>query len=137
VVDTAFFLGGSPVKLSTYRSGGNEWHPSATIYAGAGESASGALFSYQANWESPGRWSVEMNTRHHRLYFKPMEALAVQKIGSVAVEPYEIDNRLDQVFKPGFYLQTKAFLEKDYSRFCTIHDQQANIHAFYSKICGY
>lgn len=137
VADTAFFLGGKPVELSAYRSGGNAWHPGGTIYAGAGRSAGGALFSYQANWESPGRWSIEVNTRQHRLYFRPMEALAIQKIGSVAVEPYEIDNHLDQEFKPGFYLQTKAFIEGDHGRFCSIREQQVNIEAFYTRMCGY
>jgi len=66
VVDLAFLLGGRPKEISSYTAGGLNWHPSASIFAGAGVSESGALFSYQANWESAGRWSVEIMTRKHR-----------------------------------------------------------------------
>ena len=70
-----------------------------------------ALFSYHANWEAPGRWSVEILTPKHRLYFKPMETLQIQEIGSVAVNPVQIDDTLDKEFKPGLYLQVKSFLD--------------------------
>lgn len=137
VLDTAFFLGGQPTELSAYRSGGLNWHPQGSVFAGAGVSESGALFSYQANWQAPGRWVVEILTPKHRLYFKPMESLQVQDLGSVAVNPVELDNRLDVEFKPGFYLQTKTFLAGDYSRFCSIADQKSHIDHYYLKISGY
>ena len=137
VIDTAFFLGGWPKELTCFHKGGLEWHPSGSIYAGAGVSESGALFSYQANWEAPGRWVVEILTKKHRLYFKPMETLQIQDIGSVRVNPVEIDDHLDKEFKPGLYLQTKAFLERDYSRFCTIEQQKEHIEKVYNKMSGY
>lgn len=139
VIDTAFFLGGSPKQLCAYHSGKNEleWHPSGSIYVGAGMSENGALFSYQANWSAPGRWVVEILTKKHRLYFKPMESLQIQNLGSVAVNPVEIDNHFDVDFKPGLYLQTKAFLESDYSRFCTIEKQRENIENYYLKMSNY
>lgn len=139
VIDTAFFLGGQPEQLCTFRAGENklEWHPSGAIYAGAGISEKGALFSYQANWLAPGRWVIEILTTKHRLYFKPMESLQIQNIGSVVITPVAIDNRLDTEFKPGFYLQTKAFLEGDYSRFCTVTEQKSHIEKYYKSMCGY
>lgn len=139
VIDTAFFLGGQPERLSCYLAGERllDWHPSATVFAGAGVTQQGALFNYGAAWQSPGRWVIEMLTRKHRLYFKPMETLQIQEIGSVAVNPVEIDNRLDVDFKPGFYLQTQAFLAGDYTRFCTVAQQKEHIERYYKAMSGY
>lgn len=110
VIDLAFFLGGRPRELSSYSVGGLSWHPTASVFAGAGISERGALFSYHANWEAPGRWSVEALTRKHRLIFRPMEQLHVQRIGSVVIEKLEIDDQFDKNFKPGLYLQVEAFI---------------------------
>lgn len=139
VIDTAFFLGGNPKELCAYYAGENQldWHPRGSKYVGAGVCENGALFSYHANWVAPGRWVVEILTKKHRLYFKPMESLQIQNLGSVAVNPVEIDNKLDIDFKPGLYLQTKAFLEGDYSRFCTIEEQKKNIENYYLKMSNY
>ena len=137
VIDTAFFLGGKPSEMSSYASGGLDWHPASSIFSGAGISEDGALFSYNANWEAPGRWVIEMLTKKHRFIFKPLETLQVQEIGSVSVNPVEIDDSLDTRFKPGLYLQTKAFLEKNCTNFCTIFEQKEMIDNFYIKMAGY
>lgn len=137
VIDTAFFLGGQPREITCYHTGGLPWHPASSVFAGAGISESGALFSYSANWEAPGRWAIEILTKAHRLYLKPMESLQVQNIGSVAVNPVEIDDSLDKKFKPGFYLQAKAFVEGDYSRFCTVEEQKNHLENYYLKMSGY
>ena len=133
VVDLAFFLGGFPKEMSCYTADKIAWHNPA-IYAGAGVSDTGALFSYQANWKAPGRWVVEVLTRKHRLYFKPMETLQIQQMDSVKVEPVEIDDSLDKQFKPGFYLETKAFLNDDYTRFCTFEQQVEHVRNFYMNM---
>ena len=103
-------------------------------FSGAGITNKGALFSYQANWNAPGRWVVEVLTTKHRLYFKPMETLQIQEKGSVAIKPVEIDNQLDIDFKPGFYLQTKAFVEGDYGRFCMVEEHVKHVNAIYKKM---
>jgi hypothetical protein len=71
------------------------------------------------------------------LIFKPIETLQIQKIGSVAVEPVVIDNKLDTEFKPGLYLQTQAFLNNDLSRFCSIAQQENFINKYYLPMSGY
>lgn len=110
VVDLAFFLGGIPKEMSCYTAGSLDWYPNGCIYSGAGISDKGALFSYQANWSAPGRWGVEILTNKHRLIFKPLEELQIQELGSVKIEKGELDDQLDQEYKPGLYRQTKAFL---------------------------
>lgn len=133
VVDLAFFLGGYPKEISCYTNDKFSWHNPA-IFAGAGISQKGALFSYQANWKSPGRWAVEILTPRHRLYFKPMETLQIQEMNSVKVTLLEIDDKLDKEFKPGFFLQTQAFISGDYSRICTLEEQAENVKKYYMKI---
>ena len=138
VADLAFFLGGWPKELTAFRSGGACWHPSATVFAGAGVSNIGAVFSYKADWESPGRWGVEVMTRRHRLILRPLERLFVQKQRSLDVALVEgVDYGLDEQFKPGLYLQTKAFLEGLEGDFIDIHSQLRAMEDVYSKIAGY
>jgi predicted dehydrogenase len=137
VIDTAFFLGGKPAQLSAYHKGSLDWHPASSNFCGAGISEKGALFSYHANWEGPGRWVLEILTAKSRLLFKPMESLQIQVIGSVAVNPVETDDRLDKEFKPGLYAQTAAFLAGDYTRFCTLEEQKQMIEKYYLSMSGY
>jgi len=133
VIDMAFFLGGKPKEMTSFVSGGLSWHPSASIYSGAGITENGILFSYQANWEAPGRWGVEVLTRKHRLIFRPLEKLSIQEIGSVEIKDFPIPDELDKKFKPGLFLQVKKFLEGDTELFCSIEQQYNNI-SFYKKI---
>lgn len=122
VVDLAFHLGGIPQEISVCHAGGLSWHPAASVFSGSGVSAEGALFSYQANWEAPGRWGVEVLTRKHRLYLRPMEELGIQKVGSIKIEKAAINNPFDTAFKPGLFLQVKSFLAKDSELFCGIEE---------------
>ena len=137
VVDLAFFLGGEPKEICSFTSGNLEWHPSASAFSGAGKSDKNALFSYHANWESAGRWSVEVLTTEHRLILRPMEKLQIQKRGEIAQDfVEEIDYSLDDTYKPGLYLQTKYFLEEKTDDFCTIEDQ-LNMYNTYANMAGY
>lgn len=110
VLDLAFHLGGEPAAISAYKSGRLPWHPSGSVYAGAGRAKGGALFSYHANWESAGRWGVEVMTRRRRLVLRPLEKLFVQEHGSFDLVPVPLDDALDRDFKPGLYRQVEAFL---------------------------
>ena len=117
VVDLAFFLAGTPITMSTFSQKGNlEWHEK-SIFAGAGETSRGILFSYMANWESAGRWNIELLTCKRRIFLQPLEKLFIQKIGSTKITEHHFSNDLDVKYKPGLFLQTKAFL-----------DQQQNAH---------
>lgn len=136
VVDLAFYLGGKPKEMHCFTSGSLSWHPSSSVFAGAGITENNVLFSYQANWEAPGRWSVEVLTKKHRLYFRPMEKLQIQNIGSIEILPVEIDDSLDINFKPGIFKQTQAFLNRQYSGFITL-EEQVEMIPFYYRIANY
>ncbi|MDA8226238.1 MAG: Gfo/Idh/MocA family oxidoreductase [Desulfitobacterium hafniense] len=136
VADLAFYLAGKPKELVAYTAGGLSWHPSASIYAGAGVSEQGALFSYQANWEAPGRWRVEVLTSKHRLVFCPMEQLHIQRIGTVSVEMVQLDDELDRKFKPGLYQQVQVFLGDEKKGLLDIAGQYAMVKNCYETING-
>lgn len=137
VVDLAFFLGGKPQEICSFTNGSLDWHPTSSIFSGAGISDKNALFSYQANWESAGRWSVEILTKENRLILRPMEKLQVQKRGTIPhVFDETIDYGLDEDFKPGLYLQTKKFLEEDFQNMCSLEEQKEMLN-IYSKIAHY
>lgn len=136
VVDLAFFLGGKPKEISSFTSGDLDWHKSASVFTGAGISETGALFSYQANWAAPGRWSVEMLTKRHRLIFRPMEKLQIQEIGSIAMDFVEIDDKIDLDYKPGLFKQVDCFLNGELTDFCSL-DWQIDMFDIYKKIANY
>jgi len=114
VVDLAFFLGGEPEKLNSIVSGSLSWYSKASKFVGSGKSKNGALFSYIADWKSPGRWGAEILTDNYRLIFKPLEKLQIQKLGSIKIDYDEsINYDFDEKFKPGLYEQVKAFFNLD------------------------
>ena len=136
VIDLAFYLGGTPTEISPYITGGLNWHPSGSIYAGAGISKRGALFSYNANWLSAGRWSVEVLTPSHRLIFKPLETLMIQAKGKVDFDSVEFDQSLDVNYKPGIFNLVRNFIYGQTENLCTIEEQKINSE-IYTRIAGY
>lgn len=134
VIDLAFFMADWPKKMSCYKRGGVEWHPTGSIYSGAGVSESGALFSYHADWESAGCWSLEIMTPKNKLIFRPLEKLQIQKYGNMAVEELRLDDKLDIKFKPGLYLQVEAFLQNQ-TKLLRIEEQVRKLE-YYRQING-
>jgi predicted dehydrogenase len=136
VIDLAFLLAGMPKEITSYVNGELSWHHNGAVYAGAGITTKGALFSYNANWKAPGRWSIEALTSKHRLILCPMETLQIQNLNSISKEYLSLDDSMDKAFKPGLYEQVKTFLfnQKD-DRLLRIeeHCQQLD---FFEQIAG-
>jgi predicted dehydrogenase len=135
VVDLAFFLGGPPGSIVARSAGNLPWHPAAARFAGAGETAAGALFTYHADWDAPGRWGVEIMTRRRRVILRPMEQLQVQERGRFEIEPVPLDDRLDHDFKPGLHRQVQAFLGGDGAAdLLGVHDQHTKMVELYTTM---
>lgn len=132
VVDIAFFLAGRPNKLTAFTSGSLPWHPKGAVFNGAGITNKEVPFSYHANWKGPGRWGVELVTKNHKLFFRPLEKLQIQKLGTFEIEDAEIDDQIDKDFKPGLYREVQSFLG-DKQNLCTITEQVENLK-FYKQI---
>jgi predicted dehydrogenase len=112
VIDSALFPVGhpDPVRSSFARGGLLAWHPAGSVFVGSGVTTGGKPFAYHANWAAPGRWGFEWMTPSTRYVFRPLEKLAVMRRGSFNLEEVPPDDELDRRFKPGVYLQNRAFL---------------------------
>jgi len=137
VTDLAFFFAGMPMEFSAFTDGQNDWTDDKLRYAGAGITKNNVFFSYFADWKSPGRWTVEVITNDTRYYLKPMETLQIQKKDSVNVEVVEIENTLDQRYKPGLFAMVDAFLNggKKKERLLTLKDHN-DMMWVYKKMMG-
>jgi predicted dehydrogenase len=111
VLDMAFFLAGFPTGLHAQVSGELAWHPAGARFTGHGVSATGALFSYIADWASAPRWAVEVYTGQRALTLQPLEQLRSRPADGFKESPVALDDDLDRRFKPGVWRQTLAFLD--------------------------
>jgi predicted dehydrogenase len=116
VVDLAFHLGGVPESMQSEVAGSLAWHPSAAVFSGHGRTLNGALFSYNADWGSAGRWGVDIRTAKRRLVLQPLEGLKTQDKSGFTLTDVPLDDDLDRRYKPGLYRQVEAFLSSDPTR---------------------
>jgi len=137
VADLAFYLGGGPREIQCFTAGSLSWHSSASVFAGAGITEHNALFTYNANWASAGRWGVEILSPKRRLILRPLERLQIQKKGTVVIEmASDIDYTLDETYKAGLYAQTEAFLQEHPVGLCSLREQIQHLDV-YNRIAGY
>lgn len=136
VADLAFYLCGFPKDWKAWHGGSLDWHTRSARFCGAGITELGVYFSYSADWEAPGRWSVEVLTRKNRYIFRPMEQLHVTPIGTVRIDGVDIDDKLDIEYKPGLYKQVDSFLSHDDEQFCSLQEQLEHC-GIYDEMAGY
>lgn len=135
VVDLAFYLLGKPKEMHSFTSGKLEWHEPA-IFSGSGKTKANVLFNYNANWLSAGRWRVEILTSKRKLILAPMEELQEQLINSIEIRKVEnIDYCIDITYKPGIFLQTKAFIEQEFDKLKSLQEQTEDLK-IYNQILG-
>ena len=136
VPDTVFYLAGKPKVLNCETAGSLEWHSAASIFQGNGVTEQGVLINYNANWESAGRWSIEVCLPGEKLILRPLEKLHIQYKGSLDIIECKLQNEyIDLEYKAGLYEEVKSFLTKQ-SDLCTIAEQVQNFEWFY-KMANY
>ena len=136
VIDLAFHLCGRPKNWKCWHAGSLDWHPSSARFCGSGITDQGIMFSYLSDWKTPGRWGLELMTVKRRFILRPMEELQVIEAGNVLIKSVHLKNELDKDFKPGLYLQTKSFLNKEDVVLCSLSEQVKNVK-IYSRMAGY
>jgi hypothetical protein len=136
VVDLAFYLGGKPKKINSYVSKNFFWNKSPSLFCGAGITDEGAMFSYHANWQSAGRWSLELFTAKGKYTLCPLEKLFFQKKGSLKIQEIKLNSKLDKNFKPGFYAQLKAFINQPDDSLLSL-SEHCSMLSFYKKIADF
>jgi len=119
--------------VKSFTAAGSLWAPHPTLFTGAGITEHNVPFSYYANWELPGPWSVIVGTKKRNIILQPLESLAVEE-NAVAVT-VDLGDELDKKYKPGLYLQTKAFLEGG-RKLLTLDKQIAQFEWFEKILSG-
>jgi predicted dehydrogenase len=111
VISLAFELIGMPEKISCFSQGSLDWHPSGSIFTGSGISCNNIPFSYHANWESAGRWMIEIMTKNKSYRLLPLEDIFVCEQGSVDWTPVPF-NSVSLETKPGILEQIAIMLDE-------------------------
>lgn len=122
VIDLAFYLGGKVESLSAMSRGEISWHKKGAQFVGSGKCQNG-LFSYASDWSSAGRWKVEVCTTEGKYILCPLEKLFFIPRGKLDSVEISVDDDLDKKFKPGFYRQTKLFLENNFEELKSVSEQ--------------
>ena len=140
VLDTVFHLIGIPLKMESYVYGKDmiEWHPSGSIFVGSGVSDNKIPFTYNSNWNSAGRWSIEVNTMMRKFYLCPMEKLKFQNKGEIHIKEFiqnEVVSERDE-YKHGIYNMINAYFMECFEKFVTLEEQIKRFE-IYAKISGY
>jgi len=137
-IGMAHGLIGLPADWSGRRSGALSWHPSGSVFVGSGISDRDITFSYQADWGSKGRWSVEVNTREASYRLCPLEKLyrktsALEEWEEIPVAAFEPD------LKAGVAEQVAAMLSAEVHQLVPLISikQTASLTAYAEQIFGY
>ena len=110
------------------------WHKP-MVFSGSGITNKDALFSYNANWNSAGRWGIEINTKLNKYILRPLEELKFICKGSTEINVISINSEMDTKFKPGLYAQVESFIsnQNDY-RLISLKNHMENFKLNYLKI---
>lgn len=134
VIDMAFAFAGIPQTFHAVSMPGDLFWHEKTKFAGAGITEKGVLFSYLSTWESAGRWGIELMTKKRRIILKPLEKVQYQLRNTFDIKALERDYSLDEQFKPGLFLQVKAFLENDLTKMYSLRRHYAQSGKVFQKI---
>ena len=77
----AHYLIGKATKYNSYISGSLPWHPTGSKFVGSGITEYDIPFSYHADWDSGGRWGIELVTNRNIYLLTPLEKLFKCKKG--------------------------------------------------------
>ena len=115
VIGMAHGLIGLPSKWNSTRSGSMLWHSSGSIFVGSGISELGIPFSYNADWKSKGRWSVDLHTDGASYRLCPLEKLFVKTDALTEWQEMPV-TAFDGQLKAGVAEQIAAMVSPDVRR---------------------
>ncbi|HXV45760.1 MAG TPA: Gfo/Idh/MocA family oxidoreductase [Nitrososphaera sp.] len=136
VIAMAFDLVGFPKEISTYQHGGFDWHPSGSVFVGSGVTERGIPFSYHADWNSAGRWGIEVMTAENAYRLMPLEDLYACKKGSTNWEKVPFDVTFPDV-KQGVAEEVAAMLGDSLTASLVPLETAAAFNKAAEKIFGY
>ncbi len=131
VIDLASFISGSiDLKKSIFRVKGKlKWNDGPINFYGMGQTDREIPFTFNSDWNSASRWGIQVKSCSYNFLLQPLEELRFNEKGTFKVEVEPISQK-DILFKPGLYDQVNAFVDKDYSNLCTMHQHADNFEVF-------
>ena len=114
-ISMAFELIGFPKTFRFHQFGSLDWHPSGSIFVGSGISEKNIPFSYHADWNSAGRWGIEIMTRKNAYRLISLEELFKCKIDTDNWEKIEFKKSFPNV-KQGLAEEIAVMLDKSLER---------------------
>jgi len=136
VVDLAFYIAGAPKEWKAFAKNGTiDWHEK-SFFAGAGITEKEVVFSYHSNWESAGRWGIDLLTNKRRIYLKPLEEVNVQERGTIAVKSYDFDVQIQGDLKPGLLEQLDDFLTLKNGRLFSLRKHMVQAEKVFRPVIG-
>ena len=138
VMSLAHSVIGMPKSWSSHRSGGLPWHPTGSVFVGSGVSEQDVPFSYQADWGSTGRWSVEFHTRQSSYRLCPLEELTRRDRPLGDWETVNVVSHSPEI-KYGVLEQVAAFLSGEIRSLSPLAslEQAAALSEYGEQIFGY
>jgi len=138
VISIVVDLIGMPKEISPYQYGSLPWHPSGSIFVGSGLSQNDIPFSYHADWNSNGRWGIEVMTKENRYKLVPLEELHVSPKGTINSEKISFQKAFPDV-KQGLAEEITVMLDEKLNKkidLPTLEDA-AELNKLAEKIFGY
>lgn len=138
VISMAAELIGLPKEISAYQIGKLDWHPSGSIFVGSGITEKGIPFSYHADWESSGRWGIEIMTKENAYRLIPLEDLYVCKKNTTVWQKVSFKTAFPDV-KQGIAEEITLMLDKNTEQqICLVSlEKAAKFNKLAEKIFGY
>ena len=129
---------GMPNEIITYHSGKLDWHPSGSIFVGSGITKSNIPFSYHADWNSNGRWGIEVMTAKNSYRLVPLEDLYVFQKGTTNWEKIHVYSAFSGA-KPGLAEEIVVMLDDNLSQKIDLPtlSEALELNKLAEKIFGY
>lgn len=86
VISMVMRLIGMPKTIKCFQKSPLSWHKAGSIFVGSGISNKNIPFSYHSDWNSAGRWGIDIMTRKNSYRLMPLEQLFRCKKGTTSWE---------------------------------------------------
>ena len=133
VIDLVFYMIGFPKKINSF-SGNNLSPFSKSTFVGSGISKKNIFFSYHSNWNSAGRWSINIYTKKNRIILSPLEKVLIQKKNHITIEEKKFKKKYDDKLKPGIGCMLETFIIKKNKKSLQTYKDYVKNFSYYEKI---
>jgi len=136
VISMAFDIIGFPKEITSIQSGKIDWHDSGSKFTGCGISENNIPFTYHADWNSGGRWGIEVFTKENSYLLIPLEQLYICPKFTGNITPVEFKIAFPDM-KPGIPEEIAIMLENPQQIDLITLEYGSKLNKITEKIMGY